>query len=375
MKYNKLNQQSKPKKNKIEIARIQCLVILIQLKLKMQKKRKKILKHYNQLIILKSNMKNLNKIFIKNMKKQQIQMQLKQKRQKENIKFILKAIISQISFEHLQLDQKLVNKQVAQNFEKPTAIQSQALLCVLSGRNTGLGKTIAYVWPMLVNVSAQRVVEKKEGPIGLVIVPTRELGYQVFIETKKYTQLLYISVSALLGGENKHQVLIEMIKMKATNMYRCTYVVFDEADQMFSLGLEYQIRSIINQIRPNQQILLFTATMKKKIRQLCVVMLIDPIVIKIGENGNQVNKDIKQMPVIIELKNLFLKWKIIDFRNQTTIRSLGTYSDIYKHRIGRTGRAGNCDGAAYSLVQKQDWKLAIMLIISIEFAGQIVSQK
>ncbi|CAD8199065.1 unnamed protein product [Paramecium pentaurelia] len=200
MKQNKLNQQKKKKGNKMEIMRIQYLVILIQMKWKMQKKRKKILNHYNQLIILKSNMKNLNQIFIKNMKKQLIQMQLKQKRQKENIKFILKAIIHQNQQYHLDIS----------NWTKNQLIKQQ-----------------------------------------------------------------------------------------------------DEADQMFCLDFQYQIRSIINQIRPDKQILLFTATMKKKIRQLCVDMLIDPIVIKIGENGNQVNDDIKQMPVIIELKNLFIKWKSI----------------------------------------------------------------
>ncbi|CAK56549.1 unnamed protein product (macronuclear) [Paramecium tetraurelia] len=377
-----------------------------------------------------------------------------------------------ISFGHLQLDQKLVNKIVAQNFEKPTAIQSQALPCVLSGRNvigvakTGSGKTIAYVWPMLVHVSAQRAVEKKEGPIGLVVVPTRELGQQVYLETKKYAQLFQISVSALLGGENKHHQwkelragvdiiiatpgrLIEMVKKKATNLQRCTYIVLDEADQMFSLGFEYQIRSIIGQIRPDKQILLFTATMKKKIRQLCVDMLIDPIVITIGENENQVNEDIKQLPVIVDDDEGRLRWllqnlktylqngKVLIFANQMgqcesllseikqklgiqgltlygdklqyertliinqfkqhvhlliatdiasrgldikEIRTVINYfppkdADIYIHRIGRTGRAGNCDGVAYSLVQKQDWKFAIMLVRSIELAGQIVPQE
>lgn len=87
-----------------------------------------------------------------------------------------------ISFAHLNFDSKLIDKIVAQNFEKPTAIQSQALPCVLSGRNvigvakTGSGKTVAYAWPMLIHISAQRAVEKKEGMIGLVVVPTRELG-------------------------------------------------------------------------------------------------------------------------------------------------------------------------------------------------------
>lgn len=74
--------------------------------------------------------------------------------------------------------------------------------------------------------------------------------------------LPYSRVGALLGGENKHaqwkmlkagvEILIatpgrlmEMVQKKATNLKRCTYVVIDEADKMFSMGFEKQIRSII----------------------------------------------------------------------------------------------------------------------------------
>ena len=66
------------------------------------------------------------------------------------------------------------------------------------------------------------------------------------------------SISALLGGESKHEQwkelkagveiliatpgrLIEMVKKKATNFKRCTYIVIDEADKMFSMGFEYQV--------------------------------------------------------------------------------------------------------------------------------------
>ena len=82
------------------------------------------------------------------------------------------------------------------------------------------------------------------------------------METKKFANQYGIAVSALLGGENKHYQwkelragvdiliatpgrLMEMIKKKATNMKRCTYVVIDEADSLFSLGFEYQVRSIL----------------------------------------------------------------------------------------------------------------------------------
>ena len=43
--------------------------------------------------------------------------------------------------------------------------------------------------------------------------------------------------------------LIEMLKKKATNLQRITYLVLDEADKMLSLGFEQQIRSIIGQTR------------------------------------------------------------------------------------------------------------------------------
>lgn len=68
------------------------------------------------------------------------------------------------------------------------------------------------------------------------------------------------SLAALLGGESKHEQwkelkagveiliatpgrLIEMIKKKATNFKRCSYLVIDEADKMFNMGFEYQVNN------------------------------------------------------------------------------------------------------------------------------------
>lgn len=56
--------------------------------------------------------------------------------------------------------------------------------------------------------------------------------------------------------------------------------------------------------------MLFTATMKKKVRQLCVDMLENPVVITVGENENQVNEDIKQIPVILENEEVKLRWLV-----------------------------------------------------------------
>lgn len=47
--------------------------------------------------------------------------------------------------------------------------------------------------------------------------------------------------------------MIDFIKMKATNLLRVTYLVLDEADRMFDMGFEPQVRSICNQVRPDRQ--------------------------------------------------------------------------------------------------------------------------
>ena len=91
-------------------------------------------------------------------------------------------------------------------YERPTPIQCQALPCALAGRDligiakTGSGKTLAYVWPMIVHVSDQESSERSDGPVGLVLAPTRELCQQIYLETKKFTKKTELKVACLLGG-------------------------------------------------------------------------------------------------------------------------------------------------------------------------------
>ena len=84
-----------------------------------------------------------------------------------------------------------------------------------------------------------------------------------------------------------------MLKKKATNLHRVTYLVLDEADKMLSLGFEQQIRSIIGQTRDDRQTLLFTATMDSSMRFLVNDVINSPVRIKIGQEG-AANEDVKQ---------------------------------------------------------------------------------
>merc|ERR1719482_2721694 len=79
------------------------------------------------------------------------------------------------------------------NFAQPTAIQVQAWPIALQGRDlvgiaeTGSGKTLAYILPMLIHIMAQEELKAGEGPVGVVLCPTRELALQIDEVCKKFT--------------------------------------------------------------------------------------------------------------------------------------------------------------------------------------------
>ena len=82
----------------------------------------------------------------------------------------------------------------------------QAIPSIMSGRDiigiaeTGTGKTLAYVLPMLRHVLDQRPLKEGEGPIALILVPTRELAVQIYQEIRMFTKYLSIDVSCVYGG-------------------------------------------------------------------------------------------------------------------------------------------------------------------------------
>ena len=121
---------------------------------------------------------------------------------------------------------KYIQDQLMQteNFKDPTIIQSQGWPVALSGRDmigiaeTGSGKTLAYMLPAIVHVNAQDVLQvspqthlipiyqRGDGPIVLVLAPTRELVMQIEQQAKKFASACKISSLAVYGGvPRQHQ--------------------------------------------------------------------------------------------------------------------------------------------------------------------------
>ncbi|XP_054795144.1 DEAD-box ATP-dependent RNA helicase 20-like [Prosopis cineraria] len=215
-------------------------------------------------------------------------------------------------------------------FVEPTPIQSQGWPMALKGRDligiaeTGSGKTLAYLLPAIVHINAQPILEPGDGPIVLVLAPTRELAVQIQQEATKFGSSSRIKSTCIYGGVPKGpQVrdlqkgveiviatpgrLIDMLESNHTNLRRVTYLVLDEADRMLDMGFEPQLRKIVAQIRPDRQTLCWSATWPREVEQLARQSLYNPYKVIIGSPDLKANHAIRQHVDIVSEKQKYDK--------------------------------------------------------------------
>lgn len=322
---------------------------------------------------------------------------------------------------------------------------------------------------MMVHVIDQPELSQGEGPIAIIIAPTRELAEQIHRECRKFGKPYKLQICAAFGGLAKHQQIrelkngseiavctpgrmIDLIKANACTLYRVTYVVLDEADRMFDMGFESQIRSILGQTRPDRHTLLFSATMSKKMEKLATDVL-HPSYVKITLGSSRqgtANQDVLQKAFVFPSEDQKLQWlldslqefvdngDVVVFCNQkqrvldlhsalhrsgtarvdalhgdmdqatrmsvlssfrggtihvlvatdvaargldiSSIKTVVNFDmakdmDTHVHRVGRTGRAGDKEGVAITLLLERDTKSAMQLVQSLCASGQEVSDE
>lgn len=154
-----------------------------------------------------------------------------------------------------------------------------------------------------------------EGPIVLVLAPTRELAVQIKEECDKFGSSSEIKNTVVYGGVPKRQQidslrdgreiviatpgrLIDHLSQGNTNLKRVTYLVMDEADRMLDMGFEKQIRSICSQIRPDRQVLMWSATWPPQVKRLAEDYLNDYYQVTVGSLELAGNKDVTQKIVV-----------------------------------------------------------------------------
>jgi len=198
------------------------------------------------------------------------------------------------SFKSLGVCDELIQALQKQGIKEPTPIQEQAIPVVFKGNDviakaqTGTGKTLAFLLPIL-----QRVHTDVHQEQVLIIAPTRELVKQISDEAKEIGSILNVDILPLIGGK-KNEAQIKKIRRRPPRIFRTPgrlldhakrgslhldcirRVVLDEADQMLHMGFLPDIENLISQTDANRQLLLFSATIPDKIRNLAKAYMSKP---------------------------------------------------------------------------------------------------
>uniref|UniRef100_A0A8C9FHI4 RNA helicase n=1 Tax=Pavo cristatus TaxID=9049 RepID=A0A8C9FHI4_PAVCR len=199
------------------------------------------------------------------------------------------------------ISMKILTALKKHGYEKPTPIQSQAIPAIMNGRDligiakTGSGKTIAFLLPMFRHIMDQRALEEGEGPIAVIMTPTRELALQITKECKKFSKTLGLRVVCVYGGTGISEQIAEL-KRGA------------EIIKTFSYGelFIFVVMRIVDNVRPDRQTVMFSATFPRAMEALARRILSKPIEVQVG-GRSVVCSDVEQHVIVIEEENKFLK--------------------------------------------------------------------
>jgi len=185
-----------------------------------------------------------------------------------------------------------------QGIDSPFPIQAKTLPDAISGRDvlgrgqTGSGKTLAFGLAMVTRLAHRKATAKH--PLGIVLVPARELAMQVTDALMPYAQAVNLDIRLIAGGMPyakqidalKRGVPIvvatpgrlnDLVEQGHINLSKIEITILDEADQMCDMGFMPQIVEVLDMTKPNSQRLLFSATLDRDVDKIVRKYLHDPV--------------------------------------------------------------------------------------------------
>ena len=220
----------------------------------------------------------------------------------------------QTTFESLDLEAHLLDRLDALNYEFATPVQAMAISPAIEGKDvlatarTGTGKTAAFVLPILQTHRA-----------GVIICPTRELALQVVNEIERLSGLDNIATALIGGASMKKQIqqltewpdailvatpgrICDHMERGNVDLNQYDVLVLDEADEMLSMGFADDLEYIVEQMNPDHQTLLFSATMPKHVQKLANRILEDPVQIQASGKEERPPSLVKQFVMVCTLR-------------------------------------------------------------------------
>ncbi|KAK1127759.1 hypothetical protein K0M31_003247 [Melipona bicolor] len=224
-------------------------------------------------------------------------------------------------FTDLPLSTKSLKGLAENDYVEMTDIQRQSIGLALRGcdilgaAKTGSGKTLAFLIPLLEILYCKQWT-RLDGLGALVITPTRELAYQIYETLRKIGHYHDISAGLIIGGKD---LKFEKRRMDQCNIVICTpgrllqhmdenplfdcvnmqVLVLDEADRCLDMGFEQTMNSIIENLPPKRQTLLFSATQTKSVRDLARLSLKDPMYVSVHEHAAHTTPEALQQNYIV----------------------------------------------------------------------------
>lgn len=228
---------------------------------------------------------------------------------------------NQNRFEDIGVSAELAKILTTQSITTPTPIQEQGIPVILKGEDvlgvakTGTGKTLAFLLPLMQMLTIKR---SEQTATVLIVLPTRELAYQVQEICKWFEKAFHIYSTVIIGGapigkqiqalQRQPQIVIatpgrlnDLLEQKKINLRHTEYIILDEADRMFDMGFEPQIKKIFQHTPPPQdrQTLLFSATMPPAIIHLIKKYMREPVHIEVATHGSIADK-VRQEIVVLD---------------------------------------------------------------------------
>ncbi len=249
----------------------------------------------------------------------------------------LDDVNSKSKFSNLGITDEINKALEKRKFTTPTQIQEQAIPVALKGKDiigiaqTGTGKTLAFALPVV-----QKLLSNTEQ--ALIIVPTRELAYQVEEAIRNFVDCLPSRLSSviLVGGipirrqleklKRKPRLVIatpgrlrDHLNRKSFNLKNCKTVVLDEADRMFDIGFAPEIKYILSLLPLDRQILLFSATMPRQVRELINDNLRNPEEVEVTKQGTSVDMITQELCILEVAEKVKILQKILKNTSGSTI--------------------------------------------------------
>jgi len=212
------------------------------------------------------------------------------------------------SFADFPLDETVKKNVLARGFDKPTAIQDQAIRPISEGRdlvgiaNTGTGKTAAFLLPLITKVAKDRT------QYVLIVTPTRELAAQIQDELQRFSRGLGIFSVLCIGGVSLNNQarqlsrqpnfvigtpgrLKDLEERRILHLGQCQNIVLDEVDRMLDMGFIHDIRHLVSLLPKERQSLFFSATLPRETESVMKEFLTNPVTVSVKTSTTPRNVD------------------------------------------------------------------------------------